>query len=133
MHFCDREVKKIKQKFEKCVKFAVFKTSSGGIKEPSWKKIKQQVLELRLFHLHWNVQGKDLFAKEAKFHQWCLKAFTLQYAKLLKKRSHKNARVFLQPSSKQKLTLEMAHTKAFNAVINEDRDVVICNDEVIRL
>ena len=131
--FCDKKVKKFKQKHETCVKFAVYKTSTGGIKEPSWKKIEQQALELGLFRLHRKVQGEDLFAKEAKFHRLCRKAFTLQHATLLTKRSRENTSVSMQPSTDQNLRHEMAHAKALDSVVNKVREAVIRNNEVIRL
>ena len=104
--FCDGKIKKIKQNYDNCLKFAVFKTSFGGIQIPSYKKIEQEALELELFCLHRKVQEEDLFAKKAKFLQSCLIAFTFRYAKLLKKRSRENASVILQPSSSPKLSLK---------------------------
>lgn len=82
--FCGRLEVKVSGKTERCIKFPVFKDKDGVLKEPTWKQIEPRALELGLHHLHRMVQGEDLFAKEANFHQSCRKSFNLKYANHLR-------------------------------------------------
>ena len=79
--FCKKIAIKVSRKTERCSKFSIFKDKDGSFKVPTWKKIEHRALELGDNRLHRMVQGEDLFAKEAQFHQTCLKAFNLKYLK----------------------------------------------------
>jgi anthranilate/para-aminobenzoate synthase component II len=64
--FCERLEIQVSGKTERPIKFISWKH-----KEPAWKQIESQVLELGKTRLHHQVRGKDLFAVEAQFHPEC--------------------------------------------------------------
>jgi len=91
--FCQRLELKVLGKTERCIKFPVFKDKDGALKFPTWKQIEPQALELENSALYRMVQGEDLFAREAQFHQSCRKSFNLKYGNQLRNtaRAAKNA------------------------------------------
>ena len=72
--FCGKLEVKVLGKTERCIMFPVYNN-----KEPTWKQIEPQALELGLHRLHCMVQG-HLFAREANYHQSCRKSFNLKYS-----------------------------------------------------
>ncbi len=76
--FCGKLEQKVSRKREECIKFSVFKGKQGTLKEPTWRQIESQALELGLHSLHRMVQGEDLFAREANFHLSCRNDFNLK-------------------------------------------------------
>jgi len=125
--FCDKKETKISGKTERCIKFPVFKTVDGNIKEPSWKQIEPRALEMGLHRLHRKVQGEDLFAKEANFHQSCRKSFNLQYMKHMQKQQRFTA------NAKQDDHTVSPQQKAFSAVLDFIQDQIIGHREVVTL
>ena len=61
--FCDKAKSKFKGKTEELTKFQSWKHN-----EPAWKVIEPRAEELKKETLYRKVQGKDLFAMEAKYH-----------------------------------------------------------------
>lgn len=72
--FCDKAKSKFKGKTEELTKFQSWKH-----KEPAWKVIEPRAQELKKEALYRKVQGKDLFAMEAKYHPSCRNNFNTEY------------------------------------------------------
>lgn len=127
--FCQRLEVKVSGKTERCTKFAVFKDKEGALREPTWKQIEPRALELGHSSLYRMVQGEDLFAREAQFHQSCRKAFNLKYF---------NHQCHTAQATKRAVDTDQdrkaaAHLKAFNAVLDFIQDRVIGKMEIVRL
>jgi hypothetical protein len=73
------------------------------------------------------VQGEDLFAREANFHQSCSKSFNLKYVNHLRDTARNHA-----IDTEQDLR-SAAHLKAFTAVLDYIKDIVIEQKEVVQL
>ena len=125
--FCKKIAIKVSRKTERCSKFSIFKDKDGSFKVPTWKKIEHRALELGDNRLHRMVQGEDLFAKEAQFHQTCLKAFNLKYLKHCKKQGTNNSQGADQD---QKAT---AYEQSFSTVLEFLQEQVIEQKEVVQL
>lgn len=67
-------------------------TSYKG-KAPAWKNIANQALALGDMHLYRQVQGKDLFAAEAKYHQSSHNLFNTKYRNYVRDQAQKQKRV----------------------------------------
>lgn len=50
-----------------------------ALKEPTWKHIKPQTLQLGNNHYHCEVQDEGQFSREAQFHPSCCKSRNLNY------------------------------------------------------
>ena len=79
----------------------------------------------RLFR---KVQGQDLFAREAKYHSPCRKAFNLRYINYLRDTNNKKE---VPPTEQEQKTL--AHQKALDVVIDYIQESVIAKEEVVEL
>jgi len=112
------------------VKFPVFKDKDGALKEPTWKQIEPRALELGNSRLHRKVQGEDLFAREAQFHQSCRKSFNLEYANYLRDTALATNcdKADTEPDRKAS-----AHLKAFTAVLDYIQDCIIGQKKVVLL
>ncbi|CAH1773854.1 unnamed protein product [Owenia fusiformis] len=124
--FCQKLEIKISGKTEKCTKFPLFKNKDGSFREPSWKKIEHQALELGYNHLHRLVQGEDLFAREAQSHESCRNRFSLKYNTY----KRKLCSTTIDTEQDQKAN---AHMKAFTAVLSSIQNKVIEENEVVQL
>lgn len=130
--FCGKlEVKVLGKKTERCIKFAVYKNKDGSLKEPTWKQIEPQALELGLHHLHRMVQCEDLFARDANYHQSCRKSFNLKYAN--HKRVTSRALATSPISDTEQNLKAAAHQMAFTAVLDVIQDLVIQQKKVVQL
>ncbi len=127
--FCQTVELKVSRNTERCIKFAVFKDKDGTLKEPTWKQVEPRALELGNIHLHRIVQGEDLFAREAQFHQTCRRSFNLKYDKHLPDTAQATNRAI---DTNQDCTSD-AHQKAFSAVLDLIQERVIEQNEVVQL
>jgi len=127
--FCEKLELKVSGKTERCIKFPVFKSKDGALKEPTWKQIEPYALELGNNRLYRMVQGEDLFATEAQFHHSCRKLFNLKYANHLRDTA-KAANHNLDTEQARKA---VAHQKAFTIVLDFIQDRVIRQKEVVQL
>lgn len=127
--FCQTVELKVSRKTERCIKFAVFKEKDGTLKEPTWKQVEPRALELGNLHLHRMVQGEDLFAREAQFHQTCRRSFNLKYAKHM----HDTAQATNRAIDTDQDCKSDAHQNAFSAVLDLIQERVIEQNEVVRL
>ncbi len=127
--FCGRLELKVSGKTERCTKFPVFKEKDGALKEPTWKQIKPRALELGLHCLHRTVQGEDLFAREANFHQSCRKSFNLKYVNHLRD----TTKVTTHAIDTEQDRKAAAHLKAFTAVLDFIKDLELGQKEVVQL
>jgi len=118
--FCGKIEKKKPKRRESCIPFAVFNSPD---REPSWKQIEPRALILKCTDLHRMVQGEDLFAREAQYHPSCRNEFNLQYLQ------HTN---YIKSDTEQNRKVD-AHSKAFNAVIDQIEEHVIRKNEVLEL
>ena len=75
------------------------------------------------------VQGEDLFAREAQFHQSCRKSFNLKYVNHLRN----TARAAKNASDTDQLHKAAAHLKSFTAVLDFIQNQVIGQNEVVQL
>ena len=127
--FCDKIETKISGKTERCIQFPYHKIKDGSSHEPAWKQIEPRALQLQMFRLHRLVQGEDLFAREANFHQACRKAFNLKVINYTRDKIRAE-------SSSTKMEHDCkatAHKKAFAVVLDYIQDHVIGLHEVIQL
>ena len=122
--FCGRLEAKLTRKTERPIKFIYWKH-----KEPAWKMIESQALELGKSQLYRQIKGKDLFAVEAKFHPKCRRAFNTEYYNYIraKKRSEK------QNLDTDQSRCAEAHNQAFTSVVDYIQAHVIEQNEVLRL
>ena len=127
--FCKKLEVKVSGKTERCINFAVFKDKEGALKTPTWKQIEPRAIELGYSSLYRMVQGEDLFAREAKFHQSCRKSFNLKY---INHQRHK-AQATNRAGDTQHDHKAVAHLKAFNVVLDFIQDRVIGQKEVVQL
>jgi hypothetical protein len=127
--FCQRLEVKASGNTERCIKFPVFKDNDGVLKEPTWKQIEPRALELGNIRLHRIVQGEDLFAREAHFHQSCRKSFNLKYVNHLRDTDKNTSHA----SDTEHERLGLAYLKAFTAVLDFIQDQVIGQSEVVQL
>ncbi|KXJ15418.1 hypothetical protein AC249_AIPGENE10219 [Exaiptasia diaphana] len=131
--FCDRGRAKITQKghveYREISQFAVYKDDNKVTIEPTWKQIEPCALELEDYSLHRKVHGQDLFAREACYHPSCRKAFNLRYINHLrnKKRSEK------QSMTERGDQEELAHTEAFDKVLDFIQEHVVKQGEIVQL
>uniref|UniRef100_UPI00358F5BAA uncharacterized protein n=1 Tax=Myxine glutinosa TaxID=7769 RepID=UPI00358F5BAA len=84
--FCDKALTKFKGKTEVLTTFQSWKH-----KEPAWKVIEPRAQELKKEALYRKVQGKDLFAMEAKYHPYCRNNFNSEYQNHERGRAEKAA------------------------------------------
>ena len=124
--FCNKLEVKVSGSTERCINFAVFKDKKGMLKEPTWKQIETRALELGDSSLYGRVQGEDLFAREAKYHQSCRKSFNLKY---LNHQRYKDQGANRVTDSDQ----AAAQLMAFNAVLEFLQTRVIVQKEVVKL
>jgi hypothetical protein len=75
------------------------------------------------------VQGEDLFAREANFHQSCRKSFNLKYVNHLQDTAQSMNRA-IDTEQERKAAV---HLKAFTAVLDFIQDRVIGQKEVVQL
>lgn len=107
----------------------MFHENAGNLKEPLWKQIESKALDLGKMRLYRLVQGADLFAREAKFHQSCLSSFKLEHLAHVRAKS-KDA----ESASESKLDPDKtAHMKAFGVVLHFISEHVIAQKEVVLL
>ena len=95
--FCDKIEIEIKGKTERFTKFQSWKH-----KEPAWKVIEPRALELKKDTLYRNVQGKDLFAMEAKYHPSCRNTFNTEYQNHMRDREIRNPLLAQKKEANQK-------------------------------
>lgn len=133
--FCRKLEVKVLGKTQRCIKFPVYKSKEGIMKEPTWKKIESQALELGLHRLHRMVQGEDLFAREANYHQSCRKSFDLNYAnhKRLTSRGEALHTSPVHGETTGETPIAIAHQMAFNAVLDVIQDEVIGQKKIVQL
>ncbi|KAK5870594.1 hypothetical protein PBY51_003528 [Eleginops maclovinus] len=124
---------KVLGKTQRCIKFPVYKSKDGTLKEPTWKRIEPQALEPGLHHLHRMVQDEDLFAREANYHQSCRKSFDLNYANHKRLTSRGEALDTNPVSGTGETPIATAHQMAFNAVLDVIQDVVIRQKKIVQL
>lgn len=125
--FCEKLDVKVMGKTERCITFPVFKDAKGCLKQPSWKQIEPRALELGNRRLYRMVQGEDLFARGAHFHQSCRKSFNLKYTNHIHdKKKAMTPAIFSD-------NMSGAHQTAFRSVLTYVNDNVIGNNEVVKL
>ena len=127
--FCAKVEVKTSGKTERCQKFPVFKDKDGTLKHPTWKQIEPRALELGMHHLHRMVQGEDLFAREANFHQSCRKTFNLKYTTHIRDAAQSTNRTMDTDQDRK----AAAHSNAFTVVVSFVQNVVIVQKEVVQL
>ena len=96
--------------------------------EPTWKQIEPRALAMGDNRLFRKVQGQDLFAREAKYHSSCRKAFNLRYINHLRDTNSKKEG---PPTEQEQKTV--AHQKALDVVIDYIQESVIAQEEVVAL
>ena len=84
------------------------------MKEPSWKHIEPNALELGLHSLHRRVASEDLFAKEAMYHKSCHNAFKLKYVSHLRE----TAKAMDCATGTEQNRKAAVHQKAFTTVLD---------------
>ena len=127
--FCEKQTtRKSHGKKEQCVTFAVFKDNRGVTLEPTWKQIEPRALAMGDNRLFRKVQGQDPFAREAKYHSSCRKAFNLRYINHLRDANSKKEG---PPTEQEQKTL--AHQKTLDVVIDYVQESVIAQEEVVEL
>lgn len=127
--FCEKQTtRKSHGKKEQCVTFPVFKDNRGVTLEPTWKQIEPRALAMGDNRLFRKVQGQDLFAREAKYHSSCRKAFNLRYINHLR---DTNCKKEGPPTEQEQKTL--AHQKALDVVIDYIQESVIAQEEIVEL
>ena len=131
--FCGKLEVKVWGKTERCIKFPVYKAKEGALKEPTWKQITPQACELGLHPLHRMVQGEDLFAREANYHQSCRKSFNLKFAKHKGVISRGKALDTNPVNETEQAPMAAAHHMAFKAVLDVIQDQVIRQNKIVQL
>ena len=75
------------------------------------------------------VQGENLLAREAQFHQSCRWSFTLKYVNYLRDTAQATIRAIDTKQDRK----TAAHLKAFTAVLDFIQDRVIGQNEIVQL
>ena len=102
---------KLSEKTERCISYAIFKDMKGTLKEPAWKHIEPQALELGYTSLYCKVQEENLFTRETQFHQSYSKSSNAKY---VNHQCHKAANPAIDTDQVCKAA---AHLKAFAAFL----------------
>ena len=107
------------------------KFSSFEGRSASWKEIEPKALEMRNMPVYRRVQGQDLWAREAKFHQRCLNEFTIEYGALKKKeQSETNSNT---ASTQLFSSRPEAHHQVLEQVANHIKEHVIEGMEILEM
>lgn len=125
--FCEKIQIQKNRKTERCTTFPKFAGPSGQLKEPAWKKIEHQALDLNNMALYRCVQGQDLFAREAKYHPSCLAAFKLEHL------AHTRKKLVSNDESAKQDKLKDAHRKAFDVILAFIYKHIVEQKEVVLL
>ncbi|XP_061569613.1 uncharacterized protein LOC133423454 [Cololabis saira] len=124
--FCEKTETKYKGKFQELTKFQSWKH-----KEPAWKVVEPRAQELKKDALYRKVQGKDLFAMEAKYHQSCRNLFNTVWRNHLRgKQRAEKAADNIDSLEAQKMA---AHNKSYGVVKDYILTNVIRGKEVVQL
>ena len=122
--FCGKLEIKVKSKTQR----PTMVTSWKG-KPPAWRNIESQALELGDMHLYRQVQGKDLFAAEAKYHQFCRNIFTTKYRNHVRDEAQKEKRALSTEQDRK----AAAQKEALTSVLDHIEEHVIKLNEVLLL
>ena len=125
--FCEKIQIQKNRKTERCITFPMFAGPSGQLKEPAWKKIEHQALDMIKMALYRRVQGQDLFAREAKYHPSCLAAFKLEHL------AHTRKKLVSNDESAKQDKLKDAHRKAFDVILGFIYKHIVEQKEVVLL
>ena len=121
--FCEKIEIKVNSKSQRPSAF----TNKG--KTSPWKNIENQALALGNMHLYRQVQGKDLFAAEAKYHQSCRNLFNTKFRNHVRDQDQKKKCVL---STEQDCKVA-AHKEALTSVVHYIEDHVIKLNELVLL
>ena len=119
--FCGQ---KKKGQVKQLKKFASFRG-----KTPAWKSIEEESQALGETRLHRLVQGQDLFAKEAQYHEKCYSSFKLRCV------AHRRSQTVEIPPDSESDQIRRAgvHRQALMKVMQYIQENVIQNNEVVQL
>jgi hypothetical protein len=122
--FCEKLEIKVSGKTERPIKFLSWKH-----KEPAWKSIESQALELGKTRLYRQVKGKDLFAVEAQFHSECRMSFTTEYRNHIRTQEREENRNLDTDQAHR----AAAHNAAFNLVVEHIQKHIVEQKQILQL